>query len=73
MELSLFQTSKIIRKKSYLSPPWWQHDVLYAVSLLEERRDLFVGETGYATTYAGDKECQLGMASGKGEIGRAHV
>ena len=37
-------------EENYSLPPWRQHDVVYAMSILEERGDLLVGEAGYATT-----------------------
>ena len=39
-------------EENYFLPPWRQHDVVYAMSILEERGDLLVGEAGYASADA---------------------
>ena len=57
---------KYFEENLYL-PPWRQHDVVYAMSILEEGRDLFVGEAGNATANASDEEGQFGMLLGKGD------
>ena len=40
-------------------PTWWQHDILHVVSLLEQRSNLFICESGNAATDAGHEERQV--------------
>ena len=40
----------------FLLPSWWQHDILYVVSFLEQWRDFIIRESGNAATDAGDEE-----------------
>lgn len=46
-------------------PIRWQHDILYAMSRLEQRGDFFIGEAGDATADTSDEECQLRVLSGE--------
>ena len=40
-------------------PTWWQHDILRVVSLLEQRRDFFIGESSYAAADASNEESKI--------------
>ena len=46
-------------------PTWWQHDILRVVSLLEQRRDFFIGKSGDAAADASYKERQVLMLFGE--------
>ena len=52
-------------EENYFLPPWRQHDVVYAMSILEERGDLLVGEAGNATADAGYEEREIGTLLGE--------